>query len=216
MKPRLSNTLEKMGCFKMPAIIRDPMKQYRFNTPDEFTVVDGQRYAIINGVIAYHSWDCGTFKIDGQKYHLVFAMQMLDENLISDIAVNQPTEQLDFALLFADFDQMPTFVKSILAGIDIQTAMQKLTQYAQELINQDLANNLDIWDIINLRAGVMDDRYLGRTLGEVLLFKPEIYQPEIIECEPYNLISTDENGEETILTKTTTEVPNITRCSLEA
>lgn len=111
---------------------------------------------------------------------------------------------------------MPTFVKELMAGKDISELLPNLTPYAQSLVMQDLEEGCDIWEIINRRAAVLDDKYLGRTLSEVLQFKPEYWQPTIFELEePEQIITYNEDGEEVIQTITQREIPNIWRCSLE-
>ena len=112
---------------------------------------------------------------------------------------NSPVEQFDFSLPVADPMSLPTFLQSVMSGGDIMEALSRLTPYAQQLISEDLKEeNMDIWTIIDRRAGVITDRYLGRTLQDAMSFKPEIYQPTSIETEDGII-----------------EVSNLTRCSIE-
>lgn len=167
------------------------MKQYR--PCSEFKIIDGQKYPIVNGVIVYHWVDCGSFiDKDGIEKNLIFIQQCLDN--LPDVG-NAPSESLDFALLFADFDQMPSFVKRVFAGEDISIASCDLTLYARECLIEDLNLDLDIWDIINNRAAILDDLYLGNKFDQVLKFRPDIWQPKY---------------EDDI------EIANIWKCSLEA
>ena len=69
-----------------------------------------------------------------------------------------------------------------------------LTKNAQECLIEDLNSDLNIWEIIEKRAAILDDLYLGRTLEEVLQFRPDILQPKY---------------EDDI------EIANIWKCSLE-
>ena len=174
----------------MPSLNLDYMKQYR--PCDEFVNINNQTYPVVNGVIVYHWADCGVFTDkDGKEKHLIFIQQCLDDLL--DVG-NNPSESCDFALLFADFDQMPSFIKGVFAGQDIGELSCSLTRYAQECLIEDLNLDLDIWEIVEKRAAVLDDLYLGRTLEEVLQFRPDIWQPKY---------------EDVI------EIANIWKCSLE-
>lgn len=144
------------------------------------------------GTEVYHAVQCGTFMADGVKRALMFYTLCKDD--LQDTQ-GKNCEMCDFALLFADFDQMPSFVKGAMANTPIDTLLQALAPYARSLVQQDLQEGCDIWTIIERRAAVLCDLYLGMTLSEVLEFKPEIWQP-----------TTDEAGN---------EIPNVVRCSLE-
>ena len=100
---------------------------------------------------------------------------------------------------------MPTFIKSVMAGVDIEDATDMLTPYAQCLVYKDLCEfiesgkEFDLWEIVDRRAAVLDDRYLGRKFDDAVKFLPVVLQTKEI---------TDEDGN--VFT-----VTNVSKCGLE-
>jgi hypothetical protein len=131
-----------------------------------------------------------------------------DENLLNSLEINNefgnPDDKIEMHIISPNGD----IIESIRASMAIPTAFTPIEINNRLLVDGMMSRNfpvkdakeenMDIWTIIDRRAGVITDRYLGRTLQDAISFKPEIYQPTSIETEDGII-----------------EVSNLTRCSIE-
>lgn len=144
---------------------------------------------IFHGIEVYHAVDCGGYDDNGTPRRLMHYTLCKD-----DLPDTQGSncEMCDFSLIDSDLDRQP-IMAALMA--DPASAMALVHPAVATLAMQDFANGLDPFQIAELRAGVLVPEFLGFTLGQVLAFRPDIYQPTMDE---------DGNG-----------IPNVTRCSLE-
>ena len=147
-----------------------------------------------HGIELLHAYDCGQWVEDGQEYTLTFA-QMSKDDLPDTFGRN--CEMCDFSLLSADADQLPPIITAIASGDQdaIDAALLSLAPAIRALVQHDIETGLSAWEIAELRGGVIVPEFLGFTLADVLLWRPDIYQPTI-----------DDDGN---------EISNLQRCSLE-
>lgn len=147
-----------------------------------------------HGIELLHAYDCGRWTESGQECTLVYAKMCKDD--LPDTQ-GRVCEMCDFSLLSADAYQLPQIITAIASGDQdaIDAALLTIAPAIRALVQHDIATGLSAWEIAELRGGVIVPEFLGFTLADVLMWRPDIYQPTI------------DDGN---------EISNLQRCSLEA
>lgn len=186
------------------------MPELKRNFFSAYYSADPANPRIFRGIEVYHAADCGRYMDNGVARALMHYTLCKDD--LPDTQ-GRNVEMCDFSLFDSDLDNQP-----IMAALmtDPEGALGMIHPVVAALLMQDFAEGLSPFGIADKRAGVLVPEFLGFTLGQVLGFRPDIYQPTIMDVEPYEFVTVDENGVETVETRTTVERPNVWACSLES
>ena len=152
----------------------------------------GEPENLLMGCEILHSYHCGTFELDGVKYNLMFFILFKDSYPDTK---GKYQESFDFAGDDADAICSHPIFTSASEDMDLSFFAPSV----QQLIYQDIQGGLDMWEIMNIRLGVIVTHFMEFTFAGVQARYPDILQ---------QVEHTDEDGN-------TYYTNNIWRCSLE-